>query len=108
MTDPLHTEPVEVTQADRDWAEEIEIQFWSGTDDLPPIVARIRTAAEAASRAREDALVSLLTKAVGDIAAALEAAGSAGLIRKWTADYVAAINAHDARAALNPAAKGGE
>ncbi len=113
MTHP--TEPrVEVTQADRAFMTNLfslprdlaEMMFDGEFDGKPDVasklqmIATFRTAAEAANREREDALVALLTKAVGDIAAALELAGSAHLIGKWTADYVAAINAHDTRAAL--------
>ena len=43
-------------------------------------------------------LVGLLTKAVGDITAALILAGKADKIAKWTAPYVAAINDADAKA----------
>lgn len=120
MTHP--TEPrVEVTQADREAAADLFLHLDTEVTDFELAMAsniragnldathavqwfaRHRTAAEAANRAREDALVSLLTKAVGDIAAALELAGSAHLIGKWTADYVVAINAHDIRTAAEAA-----
>jgi hypothetical protein len=45
-------------------------------------------------------LVELLTKAVGDIAAALTMAGKDALIQRWTGPYVEALNAHDEAAAL--------
>lgn len=46
----------------------------------------------------QEKLLDLLTKATGDIAAALILAGKADKIAKWTAPYVAAINEADARA----------
>lgn len=44
--------------------------------------------------------VDLLAKSVADITAALVLGGNDKLISHWTAPYVEAINAHDARAAL--------
>lgn len=41
-------------------------------------------------------LADLLVKAMGDITAALTMAGKPHVIRRWTADYVAAINKFDA------------
>ena len=41
-------------------------------------------------------IVALLTKAVGDISAALSLAGKERAIARWTEPYVAAINAFDA------------
>ena len=40
----------------------------------------------------------LLTKAIGDISAALTMAGKADKITEWTAPYVAAVNAMDEQA----------
>ena len=42
----------------------------------------------------------LLTKAVGDITAALIMAGKEDKLREWTAPYIEAINAHDAQAEI--------
>ena len=49
-------------------------------------------------------LVDLLAKAVSDITAALMLAGKDHKIQKWTAPYVEAINAHDAKAEIAGAA----
>lgn len=43
-------------------------------------------------------LASLLTKAVGDITAALIMANKKDKIHNWTLPYITAINAHDAAA----------
>ncbi|MGH6746560.1 hypothetical protein [Novosphingobium sp.] len=45
-------------------------------------------------------MADLLTKAVGDITAALILAGKEDKIARWTAPYVEALNGHDAIAAL--------
>ena len=45
---------------------------------------------------RTEALADLLTKAIGDIAAALTMGGNDRLIAKWTAPYVEAVNRVDA------------
>lgn len=64
MTDPEHTDPVEVTQADWDAAFAFE-RMVGGADTslLSTCFARHRTAAEAAFRAREARLREALTKA---------------------------------------------
>jgi len=108
----------QVTQADRDavtafHAAQIkrilagDKTLGQNRDAIEHAFARHREATTSTITAQVEALVSLLTKAVGDIAAALELAGSAHLISKWTADYVVAINAHDTRAALASTSEGG-
>lgn len=49
-----------------------------------------------AAEGRIEELVGLLTRAVADISTALIMTDGERLIGKWTAEYVAAINAHDA------------
>jgi hypothetical protein len=53
-----------------------------------------------ADNARLEAMASLLSKAIGDITALLIMANRERDIEKYTAPYVEAVNAHDARAIL--------
>lgn len=67
------------------------------------LVTTLATHREAAFKAGQEArdreiaaLVDLLTKAVGDIVAALIMAGKHDKAEDWTAPYIGAVNAHDA------------
>lgn len=50
--------------------------------------------------AASERIIDLLTKAVGDITAALIMAGKEDKLREWTAPYIEAINAYDAQAEM--------
>ena len=63
--------------------------------------ARVALAAMPAARGREPVaanMADLLTKAIGDITAALIFAGKADKVGPWTAPYVEALNEYDANA----------
>lgn len=64
----------------------------------PPstITAMQARSAEPPTDAREAVMADLLTKAIGDITAALILAGKKHKIAKWTAPYVEALNEYDA------------
>ena len=79
------------------------------TQDAENVIAFLLSRATPAP-SDQAGLVGLLTKAVGDITAALILAGKADKIAKWTAPYVAAINDADAKATAPTltAGEGGE
>ena len=100
MTDPKHTEPVEVTQADRDIADEYSRTFPELR--LYEAFARHRTAAEAAFRAREDALRGLIGDAYETLKR-IEQGADEALVAAAAKEACDKIDA-----ALSPAAKGGD
>ena len=121
MTDPLHTEPVEVTQADvhaaaLQWCGEKDREtslddvryFENNWQSLPGLRSRVeafarhRTAAEAASRAREDALRGLIGDAYETLKR-IEQGADEALVAAAAKEACDKIDA-----ALSPAAKGGD
>ena len=99
-------EPAEVGEAVAAWLEH-KAREYPSTDwanQLRAMAFLIREEYAAHPVPSGGTLVDLLAKAVSDIAAALIMAGKKDKIQVWTAPYVEAINAHDAKAEIAGAA----